>query len=249
MLNFYNGYTRNQRYQSWKSGTMFQIQPKTQAPLANNSALEDPTGNANNIFPARRPGPIKHHRLRGSTQALGSSSDCSKCNGKLSVMGPNKVSTRCSCANDGKPLRIKSASTMLGSTTENGLRVPKTYASSNREYLQRRCKTFNQRQFNYASSSVNGANNEYLANCDCSQQPGSCTTATCRRVIYKRNNTGFATQGAVDSSARLHKLKQNAISDNKCCMKANGNSAHIKSITNNCDKRTYVRVGHRRVCR
>ena len=246
MLNFYNGYNRGQRYVSWKAHTKLSIQPTIQAPLANNSASSDPAGNAANVFPARRPGPIKHHRLRGSTQALGTNS-CTKCKGKLSITGSiNDQNTVCMCI----PKPIRSASTMLGSTTVDGKRVPKTYASSNREYLQRRCKTYNQRQFNFTTGSgANAANNEYLANCDCSQQPASCTTAACRKVIYKRNNTGYATQGAVSSSARLHKLTHDTVQNSNCCMKANNPQHYNKSITNNCDRRTYVRVGHRRVCR
>ena len=81
MLNFYNGYTRGQRYVSWKASTKLSMVPRNKAPLSNGSALTDPEGNAANVFPARRPGPMKHYRLRGSTQAL-ANDQCTKCNGK-----------------------------------------------------------------------------------------------------------------------------------------------------------------------
>ena len=176
MLNFYSGYRTGQRYVSWKASTKYSMQPKMQGPLANNSALTDPDGNANNVFPARRPGPIKHHRLRGSTQALADANDCVKCKGKLSITGSiNDGNTNCPCSNDGKyGFQIKSASTLLGVVTdENGQKtiVPGKYATSNREYLQRRCKTFKQREFNYVGSNADAENILYQANCGCNNTP------------------------------------------------------------------------------
>ncbi len=242
MLNFYNGYTRGQRYVSWKASTKLSMVPRNKAPIANGSALTDPTGNAENVFPARRPGPMKHHRLRGSTQALASGQDCTKCNGKLLVTGSiSDGNENCPCANDGKyGFQIKSASTMLGSKNADGTNNPKTYASSHREYLQKRCKTFEQRQFNYSGTGANKDNNEYLANCDCSSKPNGCTTANCRKVIYKRSNPGYSTQGAVSSGSRLHKLKYETITKSGSNYRNSYQSVYnTKSKTNACSANSY----------
>lgn len=241
MLNFYNGYTRGQRYVSWKASTKLSMVPRNKAPLSNGSALTDPEGNAANVFPARRPGPMKHYRLRGSTQAL-ANDQCTKCNGKLFITGSIKDgNTNCPCTNDGKyGYQIRSASTVLGSKNADGTRNPKTYASSHREYLQKRCKTFEQRQFNYDGTGANKANNEYLANCDCSDKPNGCTTANCRKVIYKRSNAGFSTQGAVSSGSRLHKLKHDTITSSGAKYRNSYQSIYnTKSKTNNCSVNSY----------
>ena len=271
MLNFYSGYRTGQRYVSWKASTKYSMQPKMQGPLANNSALTDPDGNANNVFPARRPGPIKHHRLRGSTQALADANDCVKCKGKLSITGSiNDGNTNCPCSNDGKyGFQIKSASTLLGVVTdENGQKtiVPGKYATSNREYLQRRCKTFKQREFNYVGSNADAENNLYQANCGCNNTPSSCTEKTCRDTVYKRSNPGFSTQGAVSSGARIHRLKHETVANNHhksnhkdfCCTADSATARYAKKITNDCTKRTncssgvtraYIRGSYRVVSR
>ena len=250
MLNFYSGYRTGQRYVSWKASTKFSMEPKMRAPLANNSAETDPTGNANNVFPARRPGPIKHHRLRGSTQALANASDCVKCKGKLSITGSiSDGNTNCPCANDGKyGYQIKSASTLLGVVIdENGQKTvqPGKYATSNREYLQRRCKTFKQREFNFVGSNADASNNLYQANCGCNNLPGSCTTKNCRNTVYKRSNPGFSTQGAVSSGTRIQRLKHEAVAHNHhnsshtgfCCTSDSATARYSKKITNNCNTR------------
>ena len=83
--------------------------------------------------------------------------------------------------------RIRSASTL----------VSPGYCASNSQYLQSRCKTYNQ--------NLNGNNT-----CDCDSKNG-CNS------IYNPNNTPFAQQGAVSSSTRLLKLQVDTIT-------ANGNS-------------------------
>ena len=104
---------------------------------------------------------------------------------------------------------IKSAKTFLD----------KDYCSTSAEYLHKRCKSFKQRQYNFASAAED--ENSYYANCSCSKCSGSnisCDSTecinNCRKVIYKRSNTKFATQGAVSSSSRLVKLKYDTITKN-----------------------------------
>lgn len=75
------------------------------------------------------------------------------------------------------------------------------YYQTLQEYRQARCKTFKQKQFNFERD-VN--TNEALANCCPSNR-------NCRKVIYKPSNEQFSTQGAVDSSTRLLRLKYNNI--------------------------------------
>ena len=75
-----------------------------------------------------------------------------------------------------------------------GLLVKKYY-TSNREYMQARCKTFEQKSFHFAPFSDNSGN----ANCCGNNGPAGShyVTGNCRKSIYKPNNGKFSTQGAV----------------------------------------------------
>lgn len=76
------------------------------------------------------------------------------------------------------------------------------YYTTNSQYLQARCRTYKQKQFNY---NIDVNTNEGEANC-CPIKEGICN-----KVIYKPNNAGFSTQGAVSSSSRLARLKYNTV--------------------------------------
>ncbi len=82
---------------------------------------------------------------------------------------------------------------------ENGNRPD--YFTTNSQYLQGRCKTFKQQQFNF---NIDPSTNEATANC--------CPVKeVCKKVVYKPNNAQFSTQGAVNSSTRLLRLKYNNV--------------------------------------
>lgn len=74
--------------------------------------------------------------------------------------------------------------------------LPKTYASSNGQYLQQRCRTFAQKSVHFAPEV---APHTYRADC---WQDESCST-----TVYKPNNPSFAVQGGVDAS--LYTLQRN----------------------------------------
>lgn len=87
------------------------------------------------------------------------------------------------CGENGKCLVIKSATTVIGDN----------YSQSSREYLWKKCRTFDQ---NLPSGQSN------LTNPNCSE------TNNCNSV-FMPSNTKFQTQGPVSSSTRIASLKYN----------------------------------------
>jgi hypothetical protein len=82
--------------------------------------------------------------------------------------------------------------------------LSKNYYQTSKAYLKNRCRTFQQRQFNYVKE-VDGVTT-HVAQCP--------STSECSKVIYKPNNEQYATQGAVSCGARLLKLNVDTISLN-----------------------------------
>lgn len=81
------------------------------------------------------------------------------------------------------------------------------YSYTYKQYLQKRCSTFEQKSFNFAGVEDNnnlkpGAPNTYtnIYRANCTNNPFNCS-----RVAYKPNNYQFAKQGAVSSSLRTLK--------------------------------------------
>ncbi len=95
-----------------------------------------------------------------------------------------------------------------------------TYYNRMTEYLQNRCKLYQNKQYNFLADTEGAdptvtpgntpaaANNTYLANCASTRQDG------CRTVIYKPSNPSFANQGAVSASGRTAKLKYDVVTAN-----------------------------------
>jgi len=82
--------------------------------------------------------------------------------------------------------------------------INKKFCWNSKQYLQSRCKTFDQN----SKIGVNIEGSKYLS--------GSCiddSKSVCKNqnVIYKPNNTQFAQEGGVSSSARIAKLKYDTI--------------------------------------
>jgi hypothetical protein len=88
--------------------------------------------------------------------------------------------------------------------------VNKKFCWNTKQYLQSRCKTYNQNQTlgkNTGNDTGNGTKYEYFG--------ASCTTKSdgtaCKPIIHKPNNKEFKQQGGVSSSARIAKLKYDTI--------------------------------------
>ena len=133
----------------------------------------------------------------------------------------NNFQTGNKCCNP-EANRIKSRTTLS-----------KNYYTSSSAYLRGRCNTFKQRQFNYLNKSSNSQNNEYDANCCCTNMPDSCTKDNnCRTTIYKPSNAKFATQGAVSGSSRTARLKYDTITGaGNAYYSAYGDTAVVSAAT------------------
>lgn len=80
--------------------------------------------------------------------------------------------------------------------------VSRDYYTTNAQYLQARCRLYDQ---NNSKLDFDPNNNSAKPN---------CINATCNSTTYKRSNPTFTTQGAVSSSARLLQKKYNSIQTN-----------------------------------
>jgi len=81
--------------------------------------------------------------------------------------------------------------------------INKEFCWNSKQYLQSRCKTFDQNQtlgVQLEGSSYKGAS--------CVTKPDG---SVCKPIIHKPNNTQFKQQGGVSSSARIAKLKYDTI--------------------------------------
>lgn len=115
-------------------------------------------------------------------------------------------------------------------------RFNKNYYTTTKQYLQNRCKTFEQKSFNFASPNQDMVNkpggpetltNTYLANCypnTTDDLLGYVNHNACRLTVYKPNNYQFAKQGAVDCSTRNLKLNVTTISTNAASIKGTKNA-------------------------
>jgi hypothetical protein len=80
--------------------------------------------------------------------------------------------------------------------------INKDFCWNSKQYLQRRCKTFDQNQT--LGTHVEGS--EFYS-ASCTKDSGNI----CKPVIHKPNNKQFKQQGGVSSSARIAKLKYDTI--------------------------------------
>ena len=87
--------------------------------------------------------------------------------------------------------------------------INKNYSVSYNTYLQKKCKTFKQKS--NIGSSIDSDKNSYKIT--------NCNTDKCNKTYYKPNNPNFSQQGAVSSSNRLLRLKNNTINQNGASFK------------------------------
>jgi hypothetical protein len=98
--------------------------------------------------------------------------------------------------------------------------VKKNYYTSTKQYLESRCQSFQQNQYNFlrkGDPSVKPGTNASLSNQYAANQNSAyCqTTLNCAvPVYYKPNNSQFAQQGGVSSSSFITRLKYDTITNN-----------------------------------
>ena len=165
---------------------------------------------------------------------------CKKCEGVgvVSSYYPNNsyltnnpeptTTNRKNCCNEEYKAKRR---TMYASTN-----LQKKYYTTTKQYLQNRCKTYEQKSFNFVPLHKDMDNkpggpetltNTYLANCypnTTDDTSGLVNHTGCRLTVYKPNNYQFAKQGAVDCSTRNLKLNVTTISTNAASIQGNQNT-------------------------
>jgi hypothetical protein len=91
------------------------------------------------------------------------------------------------------------------------------YNMDNKQYLQRRCLSFEQNQYQFlqsGNSAVKPGSNASLLNVYTTQQNVKAIGREPKQVVYKPNNSQFAQNGAVTSSSLIARKKYNTITSN-----------------------------------
>jgi hypothetical protein len=86
--------------------------------------------------------------------------------------------------------------------------IDKKFCANSKQYLQSRCKTYDQNQTLGAATETP---NEYFGTSCTSKVDSTGNVEVCKPVIYKPNNKQFKQQGGVSSSSRIAKLKYDTI--------------------------------------
>lgn len=115
------------------------------------------------------------------------------------------------------------------------------YYSTNSQYLQARCRKFDQRSFNFDLQPDGTAN----ANCcDATNVGGDC-----KKVIYKPTNAKYSVNGAVQSSTRLLRLKYDSIVSRKNGKACSSCSRYPPLDSKSADlKKTFPACSFKRKC-
>ena len=235
---------QGQKYVSWKDESKNAAVPVWSRP--------DPTATG----PAFKARPINHYRKQ-LMPANGSGTGNSAVGMPMDTPGGvvNLGTTECNDANYVVKTTIKNNPdcATCRPTKSASTKLEKKYYTDSRAYLRARCQTFDQKSRIGEKSETDGfykSTNCYdLSMCENKQ-----------RVIFKPNNKGFATQGAVSSGSRLLKLKLETITQNANSLSAYGLAAQnagryngnftapyfLKSKENKCVP--FRRKGSMRMC-
>ena len=170
---------------------------------------------------------VKQNPLNETDGVNQLNSDCTTCEGIGIVANyyPNKTfleenpepntQNAILCCND----EIKAKRRVIYASTN----LKKNYYTTTKQYLQNRCKTFEQKSYNFVSDNSNdkdyvkpggpeSLSNTYVGKCLC---PSIYTNQVgCKLTVYKPNNYQYSKQGAVSSSTRNLKLNVDTISTN-----------------------------------
>ena len=215
-----HGTVRIQQYRlgafGWKGTNVTKYSvPKMAKPVQQQSGDQQ----TKQLAPNGKPNPLSIYRKRGA-QNNGTDLTCDTdptLNSILDVRIGEEVSNETTCCNStensvegiSKPFKNKYNYQIHKATTV----IDKKYNSSTKQYLQRRCKTFESRQYigKKEDNNLKFRNNEYYSysttTCPIdSENPDS----TCVQVTYKITNPKFSTNSAVSSSTRLERLKLEA---------------------------------------
>jgi hypothetical protein len=161
-----------------------------------------------------RPGGTNH-----LDKSYSSASDCMNCQHTIT----NYINKDAKCFEPGPDNCITDSVTGKKTVLSNPARIRrpgstiinKKYYTTSSAYLKSRVKTYDQRLTLSAISNEESPptfNSVY-----CTDQSLANCTNNMVKVIYKPNNSGFSTQGAVSNSNRLVKLKYDTIRGNKSC--------------------------------
>ena len=101
--------------------------------------------------------------------------------------------------------RIRPATTLLS----------KKYYTDRKSYMRSRCMLYDQK---LTANPIQGSSDEYVRHTQNCCAAAAAAAAACQ-TIYKPNNAQYAQQGAVDSSARLTRLKLNTVNKNAASYK------------------------------
>jgi len=191
--------------------------------------------------------------------------------------GINNVKKCISCDPASKIIRSGMANKHINPININNKLTFKTYSFNQKQYLESKCKTYNQ---NLTGSPIPGITYATRSGCCAVPTPYNdsdtgpqnresltCSTNTCHnnklRIIIKPNNQQYFQQGAVSSSSRIDRLKYNTVSSNAQSFKsawgaqaanagryrADGNSPYfIKNKNNVCTNNIYHRKGNSTMC-
>jgi hypothetical protein len=234
-------FTYKQPYVTWKGPSTGSAVPTWSRPLINDNSNTN-TGTSfaarpikhwrKQLVPAANTGISKNAGVGmpmdrpGGSVYLGATNDCSNCPVNLYELIPTTKDTIFdnTKASDGECVAcnpetniIKSGITLLN----------KNYYSDTKAYLQSLCQTYDQKLSSIPipgnsyinttthypippSDSPTGSQLYYTENCS-----KKCATENSFvRTVYKPNNQQYAQQGAVSSSSRLTRLKNNTITKN-----------------------------------
>jgi hypothetical protein len=198
-------------------------------------------------------------------------------NAYLTTTTPNKVFDNAAKINDpanniyNKCISCDPVSNVIKSGVT---KLNKNYYTTTKAYLYARCQTFDQKSTLEKRAGVTyiDANGNPVLPSDSATGSQVYNMPTCSAIceatgkrvstIYKPNNTQYAVQGAVDSSTRMMRLRQQAMNKNGASFaSAYGAAAanagkystidspyFIKNKVNVCNLALYHRNGHKTMC-
>jgi hypothetical protein len=150
-----------------------------------------------------KPNPIKQWRKQlqpsGSVQSHATINDLDKST-------RSQIDSICKSYNDVYFINECNGSNCTPITRSASTIINKNYSWNNKQYLQRRCKTFDQNQ-TLGKKLDEFEGYEYYG-ASCTKDPFG---NACKPIVYKPNNKPFKQQGGVSSSSRIAKLKYDTI--------------------------------------
>ena len=269
-------YTYNwqfQKYVPWKGVSRNEAVPGNARPITNGSWIlnqEEQSGEDGNAF---LPRPIKHWRRQLNPDKIRGGSSGTVIRevfqpGGTVYLGDNLNKERSCCDNENSlgfkivshisvnknlncckasPTVIKPATTILS----------KKYYTDTKAYLKSRCLLYDQKQMTnpkpgvdyyssegdllYPTNSPDGPQVYLTQNCET-----NCNLNNQPVTIYKPNNRKFATQGAVDSSTRLDRLKLDTVNKSGASLRTvfGDSAAQAGSYKANGDTPYYIKSNY-----